>query len=383
MDLEKLRKNIEFIDRKIVELFEARMNVVHQISKYKKKNNLPVLDSSRELEVIKRNKKYLKDKALENYLEDFYRDFMDISKDYQKDLIGESESNTKNKLEISGSTSLLCILGDPVEHSMSPYMHNLSLKSLGLDYSYMAFNIPKESLGEAVEALKLLNVRGFNLTMPHKEEVIKYLDEVNESAKLIGAVNTVVNNKGKLTGYNTDGEGFVKSLEKRVVKYEGEKVVILGAGGAAKSIAIELALRGVGEVVIMNRTLEKAKKLEMIINENIKEGVVKSYKMDKEILKKEVKDSSILINTSAVGMGELESESLVEDIDVFHRDLFVADIIYEPAKTKFLSLAEKAGCRIMNGLDMLIYQGDIGFKIWTGFNMPKDTIEVLEDEFLK
>lgn len=382
MSLKKLRKEIESIDKDIVKLFESRMKIVSEVSKYKHENNIPILDSSREDEVIEKNKKYLEDKKLGNYLEDFYKGFMDISKDYQRDLIDEKKLDTDVKSGVSATTGLLCIIGNPVEHSKSPHMHNLSLNNLGLDYSYMAFNIKRGFIKEAVEAMKVLNVRGFNITMPYKEEIMEHLDEINENAKLIGAVNTVLNHDGRLIGYNTDGEGFVKSLDKRNVEYRDKKIVILGAGGGGKSIAVEFGLKGAGEIVIINRTFEKAEKLANTINENIKRGMAKCYKLDEDILKREIKDSSILVNTTSVGMDELEDKSIIENPDVFHSDLFVGDVIYHPAKTKLLSIAEQAGCEIMNGLDMLIYQGDIAFKLWTGFNMPEYTIKTMEKDFL-
>lgn len=280
--------------------------------------------------------------------------------------------------EIKGSTKLMMLIGNPVEHSKSPYMHNLSFQYLGLDYVYMAFDIKKGDLEKAVEAVKVLNVRGFNITMPYKEEIIQYLDEVEEDAKLIGSVNTVENQKGKLVGYNTDGKGFIKSLEKRDVKYIDEKIVIIGAGGAARAIAIELALQGAREILLVNRTVEKAEEISRLINENIEETKARTLVLDENLLKDELKDARILINTSSVGMGETRYKSVINDGDIIHRDLFVADLIYDPAKTRFLSMAEKNGCKIMNGMGMLIYQGALAFKIWTGKDMPREVIEKIE-----
>lgn len=279
---------------------------------------------------------------------------------------------------IKGSTQLTCIIGSPVDHSKSPYMHNLAFEKLGLDYAYMAFDIKEGSLKQGVDGLRTLNVRGFNITMPHKQEVMKYLDKIEEDAKLIGAVNTVLNNNGKLIGYNTDGKGFIKSLEERNVKYIDEKIVIIGAGGAAKAIAIELALKGVKNIVIVNRTLEKAEAISHTINKNIEGSESRSLVLDEKLLKEELKDASILINTTSVGMGDSIDKNIIKNEDTLDKDLFVADLIYNPVKTKFLSMAEEKGCRIMNGLDMLVYQGALVFKIWTGADMPVEVIKKME-----
>lgn len=281
-------------------------------------------------------------------------------------------------VQIKGTTQLICLIGSPVEHSKSPYMHNLSFEKLKLDYTYMAFDIKSGIVKETVDAMRVLNVRGFNITMPHKQEVMEYLDEIKEDAKLIGSVNTVLNHNGKLIGYNTDGKGFIRSLEERNVKYIDEKILIIGSGGAAKAVAIELAIQGAKEIVIVNRTLEKAEEISRTINKNIKDAKSRSIVLDESILKEELKDSSILINTTSVGMGHTIDRSIINDKNIFHDSLLVADLIYNPVKTRLLSMAEESGCRIMNGLGMLVYQGALAFKIWTGRDMPIEVIKGME-----
>ena len=276
---------------------------------------------------------------------------------------------------ITGSTRLISLLGNPVKHSQSPYMHNLSFESLKLDYVYMAFEIEEGRIEKGIEAMRTLNAKGFNITMPYKEEAMKFLDEIDEEAKIIGSVNTVLNNNGKLVGYNTDGKGFIKALDEKQVKFRGEKTVILGSGGAAKAIAIQLAIDSAKEIVIANKTLEKAERIVNIIKNHIPEVKVSSIKLDEKILKKELKDAKILINTTPIGMKETMRKSLIKDIKTLHNSLFVADIIYYPSKTELLSQAEEMGCKIMNGLNMLVYQGALAFNIWTGRNMPKSIIE--------
>ncbi len=284
--------------------------------------------------------------------------------------------------EINGATRLICLLGNPVAHSKSPYMYNLSFEELKLDYSYMAFNIERGSIGEALDAMKLLNVRGFNLTMPFKEDVLEDLDKIDKSAGFIGSVNTVLNKEGKLIGYNTDGKGFIESLEKRKVQYKDKKITILGGGGAARAIAIELALKGAGEIVIANRTLEAAEEIKEIIDKNIRGVTCKSLELKEELVEREVKDSHILINTTSLGMDSSIHKSPIENKNTFHRDLFVADVIYYPLETKFLSLAKERGCERMNGLDMLIYQGSLALEIWTNKKMPRSVIESMQNEVI-
>lgn len=284
--------------------------------------------------------------------------------------------------KIKGTTGLIGLLGNPVEYSKSPKMHNLAFEKLELDYSYMAFDIEKNSIKEAVEAMRTLNVRGFNLTMPLKEVVMEYLDQIDLSAKLIGSVNTVLNKGGKLIGFNTDGMGFIKSLDNRKVEYRDKKILILGAGGAAKAIGVELGLKGAGEIVIMNRSLNSAKEIEATINKNIEKTKARSLALDEKVLKEELKDTSILINTTSLGMGTTYNKSIIENKNTFHKHLFVSDVIYYPMKTKFLSMAEAKGCQIMNGLDMLIYQGALAFKIWTEIDMPKSVIETMQKEVI-
>ncbi|NLJ58945.1 MAG: shikimate dehydrogenase [Tissierellia bacterium] len=274
---------------------------------------------------------------------------------------------------IKGRTRLIGLLGDPVKHSLSPLMHNIAFKALDLDYVYMAFQVKEGFIKEGIEAMKTLNGAGFNLTMPHKQSVIGYLDEVSEEAALIGSVNTVKNVDGKLLGYNTDGKGFVKSLEEKEIEYKGKKTIILGAGGAARAIATQLAYDGAGEIVIFNRTFSSAVEIIDNINKNLPSCKGKALQLNEEELIREIKDASILINCTSVGM-EPNSKSIISSNKAFHKDLFVADIIYQPTKTKLLKIAEEEGCNYMNGLMMLIWQGAIAFNIWTGEHMPIDLI---------
>jgi shikimate dehydrogenase len=276
---------------------------------------------------------------------------------------------------IKGTTSLTGLLGYPVKHSKSPQIHNTAFEALHLDHVYLAFEVQDGSLKEAVDALKVLDAVGFNLTMPHKNKVVEFLDEVSEDARIIGSVNTVKNENGNLVGYNTDGRGFIKALQEAGVDSKGKKIVMVGAGGAARAVAIQLAYDGAREIVMFNRTVSKAEEIMSTINKNIPSSKGRALEMNETILKEELKDSAVLINCTSLGMEAAIDKSIVTTSETLHKDLFVADIVYDPPKTKLLSIAEEAGCKTMNGLGMLIWQGAIAFKIWTGQDMPVDLIK--------
>lgn len=276
---------------------------------------------------------------------------------------------------IQGTTTLIGLLGYPLKHSRSPHMHNTAFEKLGLDYVYMAFEVQDGLIKEGLDAMKILNAKGCNVTMPHKQKVVELLDEVSEDAKIIGSVNTVYNDNGKLVGYNTDGRGFVKALKEEGVDFQGKKIVMVGSGGAARAVAIQLAFDGAGEIVMMNRTLTTAVEIMDTINTNIPTSKGRALEIDETVLKEELKDAIVLINCTPLGMKSTIDQSIISTSDTLHKDLFVADIVYDPLKTKFLSIAEEAGCRTMNGINMMIYQGALAFKIWTGEEMPVDHIK--------
>jgi len=277
---------------------------------------------------------------------------------------------------ISGTTSLIGLLGNPVKHSKSPHMHNKSFQALGLDYVYMAFEVQDGHIKEALDSLKTFNAIGGNITMPHKTKIVEYLDDISPDAKIIGSINTIkIDENKKVTGYNTDGKGFVKSLEENEVKFKGKKIVIAGAGGAARAVATQLAYDGVGEIVLFNRTLEKAKIITDNINTNIPSCKATAKDINETDLVKEIKDAAVLVNCTSLGMKSTIDQSIISSPAQLPKDIFVADIIYDPDQTRLLKIAKEAGCRYMNGLMMLIWQGAIAFKIWTGVDMPVDLIK--------
>ncbi|SNS80789.1 shikimate dehydrogenase [Anaerovirgula multivorans] len=279
------------------------------------------------------------------------------------------------KYTISGYTRLVGLLGYPIRHSRSPHMHNMAFQHLGLDYAYLVFEVNEDNLKEAVVAMRTLDVAGFNVTMPNKKNIMPLLDEVSEEAQLIGSVNTVVNKKGRLIGYNTDGKGYVMALNEEGIAVEGKRIVIAGAGGASRSVAIQLALDGAKEITILNRTLNSAEEICDIIKNNIPTCKTLASGYDDDQLKQQLKETDLFINCTNLGMGSHEEKSIIPSTNMLHPDLIVSDVVYSPPKTKLLQMAEKVGCKTLNGLGMMIGQGALAFKIWTGEDMPTDYIK--------
>ena len=276
----------------------------------------------------------------------------------------------------TGSTNLICLLGSPVSHSISPAMHNTAFDALGLDFSYMAFDVSKEDLPTAVEGLKKINCCNFNLTMPLKTAIIPLLDEIDEAAKLAQSVNTCVCQDGKLVGYTTDGIGFLQSMKDCGIKYSGTTITILGAGGAATSIITQAAMEGVEKINIFKRKNASFQKVVDFADRLTKSTDCDLFVYDMEdmdILNFSLQESDILINSTNVGMGD-DDRSLVPK-EFLHPSLTVCDVIYHPAETRLLKDAKACGCKTMNGKYMLLYQGAAAFKLWTGKDMPIDLIK--------
>ena len=281
-------------------------------------------------------------------------------------------------MNITGHTRLLALFGSPVEHSGSPAMYNYSFEKLGLDYVYVAIDVGREGLKEAVSAARLYNMRGFNLTMPCKNDVISYIDELSPAARLVGAVNTVVNENGRLIGYNTDGTGFVKNLEAHKITVKNKKIVVAGAGGAATSIIVQLALDGAGEIYIFNKKSESFNRmLETIerIKKEVTDVVINIHDiLDEAKYTETIKQADIFVNATVAGMKPLENESVVKNVSVFHKNLVVADVVYNPIETRLLKEAGNAGCICIDGKGMLLWQGVYAFKLYTGKDMPVEEV---------
>lgn len=280
--------------------------------------------------------------------------------------------------DITSQTVLTGLLGSPVSHSISPMMHNEAFRQLNLDYVYLAFDVGVEAMEVAVNGLRTLNVRGFNVTMPGKNIMPTLCDKLTPTAEICGAVNTVVNDNGVLTGYTTDGTGYLRAAQDAGHNIIGKKMTMLGAGGAATAIFVQAALDGVSEISIFNNRSKNFERAQTIIN---KLRVHTSCKVnlfdyeDEAILRREIGDSAILINGTSVGMAPNTNYSIVTDKTMFHKDLIVSDIIYNPSETKLMKLAKESGCQTFNGLYMLLYQGAEAFKLWTGQDMPIDIIK--------
>jgi len=264
-------------------------------------------------------------------------------------------------MEISPRTRPIGLIGCPVEHSLSPKLHNSIYQKHGIDCVYLAFNIKKEELQNAIIGFKALSFIGFNVTIPHKQNVLQFLDELDKEAQAIGAVNTVKIDNGRLKGYNTDGSGFIGSLKNRGVSVKDMNVLVLGAGGSARAICVYLAKEGANTINILNRTESNATSLA---------GHIKQYypsitlnvigKQDLGILK-----AGIIINTTSVGMWPMIDDSPIDQYK-FNSNQIVVDIIYNPLQTKLLKDASNAGCTVINGLDMLVGQAVKAIEIWTG-----------------
>ena len=277
----------------------------------------------------------------------------------------------------TGKTEVCGIIGDPIEHTMSPVIHNTAFKDKKLDYIYLAFRVREEELGKAIEGIKALNVKGLNVTIPHKVAVIQYLDELDPIADKIGAVNTIVNNDGVLKGYNTDAAGFLQSLLERGIEPKGKKVVILGAGGASRAISFILAERG-SSLTILNRTWDRAKICADRISETFQSEIV-ALKLDEDNLAAALSKADILVNTTSIGMSPDINETPV-NAALLKSGLVVSDIVYNPIKTRLQREAEMAGATVVSGLDMLVWQGALAFEKWTGLKAP---VELMKQEALK
>ncbi|MBC5639068.1 MULTISPECIES: shikimate dehydrogenase [Clostridia] len=274
---------------------------------------------------------------------------------------------------ITGHTELIGLMAYPIRHSSSPVMHNAAFAKLGLDYAYLAFEVDNDSLEGAVQGIRSLKLVGSNVSMPNKTVVHKYLDKLSPAAEMCGAVNTIVNEDGVLTGHITDGTGYMMSLKDNGVDVIGKKMTIVGAGGAATAIEIQAALDGVAEISIFNRKDEfwaNAEETVRKINEktNCKAQLFDLADLDK--LKEEIASSYLFTNATGMGMKPLEGQTYIPDKSFLRPDLIVSDVVYYPRETELLRMAKEVGCKTMNGIGMMLFQGAAAFKMWTGEDMP-------------
>ncbi len=286
---------------------------------------------------------------------------------------------------ITGHTGLMALIGSPVAHSASPAMYNYSFAKLGLDYVYVALDVKKEDTRQAIEAMRLFNMRGGNVTMPCKIAAAGCMDFLSPAAKIIGAVNTIVNDNGTMKGYMTDGEGFVNNLLDHGFSVKGKKITVAGGGGAATAIQVQCALDGVSEITILNKKdafFAKTEATAEKIREAVPEVIVNVYDIDDEERKKaEISSSDIFVNATIVGMKpDLDKESVVKDVTCFKPHLIVCDTVYNPLETRLLREAKEAGCKTVDGKGMLLWQGVSAFKLFTGKDMP---VEEVKERYFK
>ncbi|MEW9701541.1 shikimate dehydrogenase [Paenibacillus sp. SI8] len=271
----------------------------------------------------------------------------------------------ENNRTLDSHTILYGVFGDPIRHSRSPIMLNRAFQETGLNAAYAAFHVSPLELGDAIRGIRALGYRGVNVTIPHKVEVMQYLDEIDEGAQVIGAVNTIVNDNGRLKGYNTDGIGYVRSLKEETgIELQGKTVLLLGAGGAARGVAYALAKEGAACIYIANRTKERALELADAISSFTRTEGIGLDEIDRA-----VHEAVLVVNTTSAGMHPNVDE-LPMPIDSLSERHLVSDLIYNPRITRFLREAELKGARIHGGLGMFIYQGAFAFEYWTGTAAP-------------
>ena len=273
-------------------------------------------------------------------------------------------------MKIKGSTNIVGLIGHPVEHSFSPPMHNAAFEKLGMDYAYVAFDVDPNNLGSAIEGAKSLNINGFNVTIPHKIEVMHFLDEIDEVAGLIGAVNTI--DFKNMKGYNTDGIGAVRAIED-VISIKDKNVVIAGAGGASRAISFYLAKYGADSITILNRNVDRAISL---AGDVLDSGLIADVQADSiSEINNYLSDADILVDTTPMGMHPHVDDEPIARAEDMHEDLVVFDAVYNPNETVLIKEAIKSGAKPVYGFKMLLYQGAESFKIWTGVDAPVDEME--------
>ena len=264
-------------------------------------------------------------------------------------------------INITGHTGLTGLLGSPVAHSVSPLMHNEAFRYLGLDYVYLCFDVTEETLPQAVEGLKACGIKGFNLTMPNKNKIVELLDELSPTAQLIGAVNTVRNDNGKLKGFNTDGYGFTQSARDAGCDVKGRTITVMGVGGAGMAICGQSALEGAKKIHVFarptSRYWERAAAMAEKMSHMTECEMILHEMDDHTALKDALEESNLLINATSVGMVPDVTGTVIPDKALFHPELTVADVVYEPRETRLLREAREAGCPTFNGMYMLLHQG--------------------------
>ena len=273
------------------------------------------------------------------------------------------------------NTELIGLIGHPIKHSYSPFIQNFALELINLDYVYLPFDVPAENLRGAVNGVLALGLKGLNVTLPHKEKIIKYLDELSEEASIIGAVNTIVNDHGKLFGYNTDAYGILESLQPYKDKISGTKVSVIGAGGSARAVIYTLLRHFKPEEInIINRTHQRADTLANDFALKMRYDSFHTFELFPPDNVRTLSDSHLIVNATTMGMFPDVEDTITDIEDSFNEEQIVFDLVYNPTKTHFLKMAEMQGAKVVGGLNMLISQAAKSFELWTGVEMPVEKI---------
>ena len=284
-------------------------------------------------------------------------------------------------IEINGRTRTCGLIGNPVEHTMSPVIHNNLAEAMGDNLTYVPFHVETGRLGDSVKGAFGLNILGMNVTVPYKSDVIPFLNDIDPLARRIGAVNTLVRNENGYKGYNTDMPGLLRAMKHDGVKVEGESIILLGAGGVARAVAMLLADNGAAEIIILNRTVDKAQKIADEVNDYVGKEIVKVMNIsDYSKLSQERK--YLAIQATSVGMYPKVDEAVIGD-EEFYRMLHTGyDLIFNPLETKFMKYAKAAGAKAFHGYRMLLYQGVIAYELWTGKSVDDELAEEVYEKML-
>ncbi len=273
------------------------------------------------------------------------------------------------------NTKIIGLLGHPIKHSYSPFVQNVAFEFEKMDYIYLAFDVPPANLKSALSGVLALGMKGLNVTLPHKEKIIKHLDELAEEAATIGAVNTIVNDQGKLIGYNTDVTGIIETLVPFKEQINGSTVSVLGAGGSARAAIYALIRHFKPERInIINRTVQRADSIQNYFSTKMRYDGFKTMDLFPPDLVDTLRSSRLIINATSIGMFPETDDTITDLRESFVSEQIVFDLVYNPPKTKFLKLAEKQGATTMGGLKMLVSQAAKSFELWTGVKMPIDKI---------
>jgi shikimate dehydrogenase len=274
-------------------------------------------------------------------------------------------------MDITGKTRICGVIGDPIEHTLSPTMHNAAFKEIGLDLVFLALKVTPDQLENAVKGVRSFNMLGLNITMPHKDKIVNYIDELDPSANYLKSVNTILNSNGLLTGYNTDGIGAMQALLQNKIDPKGKKMLILGCGGTARAIAFAAA-KTVDQIVILNRTPRKSREFANKLSNTLKTKI-KGDALTSKSIKRNMQDSQIIINATSVGMDPQDKISLIPP-NLIEPSQIILDVVYDPLDTKLIKDAKKVGAKTINGVEMLIHQGAASFEIWTNQPAPVEAM---------